>query len=116
MSRLLNSRLGRTGPVVIAEEFVEKASWLFEDIKKDKAFPTTTFAIAVIQALLESMCRHTNDEPDLHDPQRRANLVTMYQTSPIEQLFVAYFIYGTLRVWQILPTPTRDQCGRVGLG
>ena len=93
MSGLLNSRLGRTGPAVIAEEFVGKASWLFEDIPKDKAYPTNTFAIALIQALLESMRRHPNDEPDLHDPQRRANLVTTYQASPVEQLFVGYFVH-----------------------
>lgn len=78
---------------MIAEEFVEKASWLFEDIPRDKAYPTNTFAIALIQALLDSMHRHPNDEPDLHDPQRRANLVTMYQTSPVEQLFVACFVH-----------------------
>lgn len=77
---------------MIATEFVEKASWLLEDIEKGVPFPATAFALAVIQALMESLRRHNNDEPDLHDRFRRANLITMYQTSPVEQLFVAYFM------------------------
>jgi hypothetical protein len=94
VSRLLNARLSNTGTFVVATEFVEQASWLYEKIQQQQNLlaGVQTFADSFITALLESLRRHTNDEPDLSDGHREPNLTTMYQASPVEPLIVAYYM------------------------